>query len=306
MTVWPDKKPATWVAILKATMKTVDDRNLPLIAAGVAFYSLLSLFPTITAAVSVWGLFANPVAIEEQLDGLSASVPAGAFDIIETQVQRLAAAPSDTLTWAGVLAMVLALWSARAAIAALIRGLNAIYEERHRKGLKRVFRALTLTFLLVFMTTIFVAIMVVAPVLIAFAPLGPLAETALRALKWLVILVMLLVSLGLIYRLAPNRKAARVPWVSPGAVLATGLWTIASAALSLYLENFGNYNEIYGSLGAVIALLMWFFVSAFVVLLGAAVNAQLERHTKEDSTVGPPKPLGARGAVVADTYVPDS
>ncbi|WP_172330576.1 YihY/virulence factor BrkB family protein [Mangrovicoccus sp. HB161399] len=293
-----------WKASLKGAFGQIDERNLSLIAAGVAFYSLLSLFPAITALVSVWGVFADPVEIEAQLSLLSQLAPQTAYELIAGQVAALVNAPPSALSWAGAVSLVLALWSAKAGVGAMTRGLNAVYGEKNRSGFGDIAVSLMLTVMLLVLTASVLALLVVLPVILAFIPIGFLAEMAVRAAKWLVAIGLIVLSLGIIYRIAPNRRAARVPWLSPGALLATAVWAVASVGFTVYLERFASYNEVYGSLGAVIALLMWFFISALVVLLGAAVNAELERHTREDSTVGRPRPIGERGAEAADTYLP--
>ncbi|WP_108260280.1 YihY/virulence factor BrkB family protein [Mangrovicoccus ximenensis] len=293
-----------WTAALKGAFGQLDEKNLTLIAAGVAFYSLLSLFPAITALVSVWGVFADPVEIESQLTLLSQLAPQTAYELIAGQVAALVNAPPSALSWAGAASLVLALWSARAGVGAMTRGLNAVYGEKNRSGLGEIAVSLALTVLLLLLTAAVLALLVVLPVVLAFIPIGFLAELLVRSAKWAVAIGLIVLSLGIVYRIAPNRRAARVPWLSPGALLATGVWAVASLGFTVYLERFASYNEVYGSLGAVIALLMWFFISALVVLLGAAVNAELERHTKVDSTVGRPRPIGERGAEAADTYLP--
>lgn len=300
----PGKTLDVWWAVLKAIALQIEQRNLPLIAAGVAFFSLLSLFPTITALVSIWSVFADPAELNDQLGGLEQIAPEDAYRLIEAQLQRLASAPPTALSWTGALALLLGLWSARAAVGALTRGLNTVYGEANRKGLRHLATMMVLTVALLVTSAVFIALLVILPVALSFLPLGSNAEAAIRIAKWLVMVAMLIGMLGLIYRRAPNRRAARIPWVSPGAIVATAIWIITSAAFTVYLENFGNYNEVYGSLGAMIALLIWFFITALAVLLGGAMNAELERHTKIDSTVGRPRPLGQRGATAADTYLP--
>ena len=304
MAVLPEAPRAVWLASLAGAWNRMDEKNLSLIAAGMAFYSLLSLFPAITALVSIWGIFANPVAIQDQMTVLEDVAPQAAYDIIAGQVQALVAAPPSALTWAGALAVALALWSARAGVGALMRGLNAVYDEHNHAGLRQIAKELALTVMLVALAAVFALLLIVVPVVLTFVPLGPLANVLLRLAQWAVLVVMVMATLGLVYRLAPNRRPARMAWLSPGAMLAAAVWTLASLAFTLYLERFASYNEVYGSLGAVIAMLMWFFLSAHVVLLGASVNAELERRTLEDSTIGRDRPIGERGAVVADTYLP--
>ena len=237
------------------------------------------------------------------MERYSVLLPADVFDIISGQITALAAADESTLGWTTLLSIFLALWSARAGVAALMQGMNAVYEERNRGGLAHYLTAFGLTVALILVALVAISAVLLVPAIMALVPLGALATVAVEVGRWLVAVGILFLGAGLIYRYGPNRRAARLPWITPGAVLAVFLWAGASVAFSIYLTNFGNYNEVYGSIGAVIALLMWLFISGFLLLLGAALNAELERHTEPDSTIGRDRPLGERGAQAADTYV---
>ncbi|WP_138469395.1 YihY/virulence factor BrkB family protein [Poseidonocella sp. HB161398] len=304
MVLLPRSRKAVWLAALGGALAQIDRRNLGLIAAGVAFYSLLSLFPAITALVSVWAVFADPLDIQPQLALLSRLIPTAAYELVAGQVAALVSAPPAALSWAGGVSLFVALWSARAGVGALTRGLNTVYGEQNRRGLGEFASALVLTLLLLGLTAAVLALMVLLPVVLSQIPVSFLAETLLRVAKWSIATGLVLLSLGLLYRVGPNRRAARVPWLSPGALTATALWAIASLGFTFYLEHFAALSRLYGSLGAVVALQIWFFISALSVLFGAALNAELERRTAEDSTIGRPRPLGQRGAEAADTYLP--
>ncbi|WP_158263550.1 YihY/virulence factor BrkB family protein [Aliiruegeria haliotis] len=270
------------LAFLGALSTGISRRHLPLIAAGVAFYGLLAIFPAITSVVTLWGFFADPDIVEQQLLTYQSVIPEEAFSIIDAQVRAIANGPKEVLGWASVLSIGTALWASRAGVAAMINGLNAVYRTPPRGGLKSMFMALFLTLVLVAVALVSMATVVVTPVALAFLPLGPYTGLALQILRWLVGVGVVLLGIGLLYRLGPNRDGARSPLLSPGSILAMFLWALVSWGFSTYLENFANYNEVYGSLGAVIAMLMWFYLSAFVVLLGGLVNAELEHM--EDAT----------------------
>ncbi|RVV98258.1 YihY/virulence factor BrkB family protein [Mesobaculum littorinae] len=280
----------------------VGELNLFLVAAGVAFYSMLALFPAMGAVISVWGFISDPLIVEEQIQLLRGFVPADAYSIIETQVAQLVDTNESALGWTTIISLAAALWSARLGVASLIQGLNAIYREKDRNGVLHLVTAFIVTFILIGVALVALASVVVMPVILAFLPLGPLAALAVSAVRWITTVAVMMLALGVIYRFGPNRKAARSAWLSPGAGLAVLIWGASSYAFSYYLSNFGNYNEVYGALGAVIALLMWLYISAFVVLLGALLNAELELRTRQDSTIGPSNPPGFRGAYVADHY----
>lgn len=292
-----------WWRAANATLQTMDERNLGLIAAGSGFFTMLALFPGIAALIAIWGLVADPSVIQTQLSLMDEIVPADALAVIDAQLGNLVRAQTDTLGWTTGISISLSIFWANNGVMALVRGLNAVYREEHRPTVARYASALMVTLVLIAMAIVALAAVVVTPIAMAFVPLGPLQQTGIEVARWVVAGAALLLGLGVIYRYGPNRRAAKVPWVSPGTVLAVAIWGLGSYAFGLYLSNFGRYNEIYGSLGAAVALLMWLYLTAFVILLGAAFNAELELRTLPDTTVGPDRPMGERGAYVADTYV---
>lgn len=293
-----------WRGALWGVWLLMDQRNLGLIAAGTGFFAMLAVFPGIAALIAIWGLVADPHVIEAQLDLANRFVPAEGLALIRVQLDRLLTAQTETLGWTTALSTGLSLWWARSGVASLIRGLNAVYREDHRVNIfMRYAASIGITLALVGMMLVALTAIVAVPVALAVLPLGPFASHVLNVARWVIAGAVMVFGLGLIYRYGPNRRAAKVPWVSPGAILAVLVWAAGSWAFSLYLANFGRYNEVYGSIGAVIALLMWFYLSALVTLLGAALNAELELRTLPDTTVGPDRPMGERGAYVADTYL---
>ncbi|MBJ3761630.1 YihY/virulence factor BrkB family protein [Maribius pontilimi] len=292
-----------WWSAAKGVFMELNDNNLGLISAGVAFYGMLAIFPTVAAVIAIWGFFADPVEVAEQLDVLRGFVPGEAYTILDNQVTALINANSSTLGWATVISLGAAIWSSRAGVAALIRGLNAIYRERNRVGVRQMAAAFGVTFLLIGVALVALACVVILPIVLAILPLGPVTTLLLASVRWVVALGVLIGALGVIYRYGPNRRRARPGWLTPGAIVAVMIWGAISWGFSYYLSNFGSYNEIYGALGAVIALLMWLYLSAFSVLLGASLNAELEIRTRKDSTIGPDRPPGEREATVADEIV---
>lgn len=267
-----------WLTALVRASEDMSERNLGLIAAGVAFYALLAIFPGIAALISLWGYVADPAVVEAQMQLLEGFVPAEAYVLLDEQVTWLIDTHDSTLGWTSIFSILAALWLARAGVAALIQGLGTMYRQPHRNGFWHFIAALSLTLALIVLALLALASIVLAPVAIAFLPDGSVTAAISSALRWVVGLVAMVTGLGLLYRYGPNRQGGRVPWVSPGAVLAVLIWAAASYGFSFYLANFGNYNEVYGSIGAVVALLMWFYVSAYVVLLGAALNFEIEQR----------------------------
>lgn len=265
------------MAFLGAVLGGMSRRHLGLIAAGVAFYGLLAIFPAITSVVTLWGFFADPELVEQQVEDYRNMIPEDAYDILAAQIHAIASGPKEVLGWASALSILTALWATRAGVAAMIGGLNAVYGVPPRGGLRSQGAAILLTLILIGVSLVALAVVVVVPVVLSYLPLGPFTGFVLELLRWLIGAGVVLLGIGILYRLGPNRQARRSPLLSPGSVLAVVLWGVVSWGFSTYLEDFGRYNEVYGSLGAVIALLMWFYLSALMVLVGALVNAELER-----------------------------
>jgi membrane protein len=298
----PTEIPAAgWRDILLRVWQQIAADNISMIAAGVAFYGLLAIFPAITAFVSIWGLIADPAQVQQQFASLKEIVPQEAWNLLNDQLRSVASTGATKLGWGVALGIVVALWSAGAGVRALITALNIAYEEEEKRGFVKFYAvAFLFTLALVAAAVVALTVIVAVPVVLQFLPLGGLADAAIRTLTWMVLAGLVIVGLAVLYRYGPSRSHARMRWVTWGAVAAAGVWLLASFAFQIYAANFANYSATYGSLGAVIALLMWFWVSAFVVLLGAELNSEMEHQTRRDSTTGPEKPLGKRGAYVAD------
>ncbi|WP_157973546.1 YihY/virulence factor BrkB family protein [Tropicimonas sp. IMCC34043] len=257
-------------------MHTMNRAHLGLIAAGVAFYGLMAVFPAITALVTLWGLFANPDLVEVQLNEYRSMIPDSAFVMLRDQVHSIASGPKDVLGWAGALSLLTAIWATRAGVAAMIRGLEAAYGTPTRSGLHGIVVALLLTIVLVGVALVSLATVVIAPIIVSSLPLGPYTGFIVNTLRWLVAITVVPIGIGLLYRMGPNHQSHHTRLFSLGSILATVFWVVASLAFSAYLERFGQFNKTYGSLGAVIAMLMWFYISAFVVLIGGTVNSHRE------------------------------
>lgn len=272
-----------WKVILKRVREAIEKDNLALISAGVAFWAMLALFPAIAAVIGLYGLIADPATIRSHLETLRQILPDSAYEIIAGQVDSLLAQESG-LGIASVVAIVISLWSARLGVKALVTGLNVVYDRADSRGfLRQILVALSLTALLIAVVLVAFAAVVVVPATIALLPLGSVGEWIADLARWPIALVAVAIGLVVLYRYGPNRTRPQVRWVTWGAALATLLWLVGSLLFSLYVANFANYNETYGSLGAIVGLLMWFYLSAFVMLLGAELNAEMERHTSCDT-----------------------
>ncbi|WP_166295681.1 MULTISPECIES: YihY/virulence factor BrkB family protein [unclassified Bradyrhizobium] len=293
---------AGWKDILLRTYQQIDEDRLLATAAGVVFYGLLAIFPAITALVSSYGLFADPSTISSNLQSLALMLPEGSFAIVQDQVARVLAKGSSTLGLTFAFGLLIAIWSANAGMKAVFDALNVVYEEKEKRGFVKLnLMSLSFTIAALISVMLMVGAVVVVPLLLQQVGLGTRAELIIRLGRWPVLVLLLLVALAVLYRYGPSRSTPRWQWLSVGAVAAAVLWLIGSALLSWYLANFGDYNATYGSLGAAIGLMTWMWMSAIIVLCGAELNSEIEHQTTIDSTVGRGKPLGVRGARMADT-----
>jgi membrane protein len=294
-----------WKDIFVRTWREIQDDRLLALAAGVVFYSLVALFPAVAAAVSLYGLFADPATIGRHLSLASDVVPAAALDLLRAEIGRIAAKSDGRLTAGFLLGLGIALWSANAGMKAMFDALNVIYDEDEKRGLIRLnLLSLFFTLCAVAAAAVVVGLVVVFPLLLAAFGLSSFDRPAIGLLRWPLMFVLLLVALAMLYRFGPSRRPARWRWVSVGSVVASLAWLGVSSLFSWYLASFADYNATYGALGAVVGLMMWMWLSTIVMLAGAELDAEIEHQTACDSTVGPDKPLGARGAVMADTVGP--
>ncbi|MGE3291155.1 MAG: YihY/virulence factor BrkB family protein [Geminicoccaceae bacterium] len=287
--------PHGWWEVLKRVWDEIGRDNMSIIAAGCGFYALLALFPAITALVAIYGIVADPSTIEQQVSGLSAVVPEAAVDLIGTQAHAVAATGATRLTWGAAIALLLALYSATSGMKTLFQALNIAYEEEETRSFVRFnLTAFLFTLVAIVGIAVMIGLIVGMPLLIGLLPFGSLGTWLVRIGSWL------LLGVALLYRFGPSRAPARWRWVTPGSLAAVGLWLLGSLAFSLYVGRFAAYNETYGTLGGVVILLMWLYISAFSILLGAELNAELELETARDTTTGAPQPIGRREAYVAD------
>ena len=291
-----------WKDILVRTKEEVGRDNLSIVAGGVAFYMLLAIFPAIGATVAIYGLVADPGQIQQQVQSLSGVLPQQAMSILQNQLSRLASGAGGALSLGALFGILLALWSAAKGMKALITGLNIVYDEEDERGfIKLNAIALGLTLAAVLFAIVAIGFIVVFPAVMGFLGLSDIARILTSVLRWPLLAVFGIVALAFLYRYAPDRDQPQFRWVSWGAAAAIIIWLAASFLFSYYVRNFGSYNETYGSIGAVIILLMWFYITAFTILLGAELNAEMEHQTEHDTTRGRPLAMGERGAYVADT-----
>ena len=290
-----------WWLVLKRVWQQNNEDNLGVVAAGCAFYTLLAIFPAMTAFVAIYGIWFNPADVERQLSTVSSLLPPAAFSLINDRLVALTSAGTARLGWGAALGLIIALYSATAGTKSLFAALNIVYDERE----KRTFVAFNLQSLVFTLGSILglvvaLALVVVLPAALNFMGFGIVTDLIIRLIRWLLLTGLVMLSLSLLYRFGPSRRGAKWQWINPGAVLGTVLWLAASGAFSFYVTAFASYDKTYGSLGAVVVLMLWLWVSAYAVLLGGELNSELELQVVKDTTIGPDRPMGRRGAYAAD------
>ncbi len=292
-----------WKDVFWRTVEQISADRLLLIAGGVVFYGLLATVPAITALVAMYGIFTPASTINAQLSFLADVMPAGAYQLISDQIVRIAGNSDGKLTLAFILGLGIALWSANAGVKAIFDALNVVYDEDENRGwIKLNAISLSFTFAGVVVLILILGAVVALPLVLAFVGFAAQQQAGwLPLLRWPVMFALVVLGLSVLYRHGPSRRHAKWRWVSVGSVFAALTWIAVSVAFSWYLSKFADYNATYGSLGAVIGLMMWMWISTAVVLIGAELNSEIEHQTAQDSTTGIAKPLGARGAVMADT-----
>jgi membrane protein len=298
----PEQIPARgWQDILWRVVGSISADRILSTSGGVAFFALLAVFPGIAAIVSLYGLFADASTIGSHLTLLSGILPGGVLALIAEQITLIARQENETLGAAFTVGLLVALVSANSGVAALFDALNVVYDEKEKRSLVR-FYATTFLFTLAGIVFVILAIsaVVVLPLVLKFVGSATITERLMSILRWPILLIALVVSLGFIYRYGPSRREARWRWVTWGSIVAALLWIAASMLFSWYVATFDSYNKTYGSLGAGVGFMMWLWISAVTVLLGGELNAEMEHQTARDTTQGTPKPLGSRGAMMAD------
>lgn len=282
------------------------DRIL-LIAAGVTFYLLLSIFPAISVFVSLYGLVADPASVVDRLSFFGSAMPEQAFELILGQLRSLTSAPPSSLSLTLLGSLAIALWSANAGMKALFEAMNVAYGETEKRGLIRLnLTSLFFTFAGLVLVVLIITLAGIVPAILSYLWLGRWTELIIRLGRWPILLVLIGVAIMALYRLGPSREPAKLRWLSWGAVFSAGAWLVAALAITFYLGHVTDYNATYGALGATIGFMVWVWVSVIIVILGAELNAELEHQTARDSTTGPPEAMGNRGAYMADTIGADA
>lgn len=293
--------PRGWWQVTRRAFAESKADHVPMLAGGVAFFAFLAIFPALIAALTLYGLVADPGEVAQQVESLAGALPESAQPLITDQLGAVVAGSNGALGIGLAVSLLAALWSASSGTGNLIQAINLAYDEDETRGfLKLRGTALLMTVGAIVFVLVALALVAVVPPLLDALPLGPVATVLAQVVRWVLLIGVVIGALAVVYRIAPDRDAPRIRWASTGAVVATVLWVAGSVAFSLYVDNFGRYNRTYGALAGVVVLLLWLYLTSYVVLLGAEINAEAERQTERDTTRGRPAPMGERRAVAAD------
>jgi membrane protein len=299
--VLPRKIPVKGIKDTIMRVKTdIKKDRLSMVSAAMAYYALFSIVPSMTSVILIYAWVSDPTEISQHVAKVSNLIPPDMLKIVNAQLTALASNASVGL--GAIFSLLISLWSASKAAKALMEALNIINGEEEERGfLKLNAIAIGLTLLGAVLSIVAIGVVVAIPALAAQLDFGELFEIGITAASWLILLTLFACFLQVGYRYGPDRRKAKWRWVSPGAMTASVLWALASILFSWYAAEFGNYNKAYGSLGAIIVMMLWFYITSFVILIGGAINAELEHHTIRDTTIGLAKPIGLRGARMANT-----
>ena len=293
--------PRGWWQVVRRAFKESSADNVPILAAGVAFFGFLAIFPAIIAAITLYGIFADPQTVAAQVRDLSAALPEQAQPILADQLQSVASTSGGALGFGLVVSLLAAVWSASSGTGNLLKAINIAYDEDESRGFLKVRGiALALTLGAIVFVLLTLTLVAVVPVVLNVLPLGPVGTVLAQVLRWVLLVALVVAALAITYRVAPDRDQPRFSWVTTGSLVATVLWIIGSVGFSLYVNNFGSYNKTYGAIAGVVVLMLWLYLTSYIVLLGAEINAESERQTRADTTRGASAPMGERGAAAAD------
>jgi len=282
----PKEIPAKgWRDIFTRVWTEIGSDHVTLVSAGLAMYALLAVFPALTAAVAIYGIFASPADVIRHMQSFSGILPPGTWDLFNRQLQALSTQAQGSLSVAAGAGILVALWGARAGMSALMVATNIAYAESEKRGfVKQTLLSLAFTVGAVIAFLLVLAIGVVLPVTLSILGTSEWAQWLVAALRWLALWAAAALGLAVLYRYAPSRRPARWHWVLWGSAIGSALWIIVSVAFAFYVRTFATYGKTYGALGGVIVLLMWFYLSGYIIILGAEINAEMERQTRKDTT----------------------
>jgi membrane protein len=298
----PWKMPlAGWKDVALRTAKEASADNVGLVAAGVSFYGFLALLPLLGATVLTYGLLADPQTVMQNMTAMTRVMPTDIAQLIGEQLLRVVQTSSEKKGLGVLIALALALFSARNGAAAIVTALNIAYEEEEKRGFIKVnLLALAITTAAVVLAVLALLAVAIMTRIEALMPASPIIALGSQILSYIALMSMAASAAGLLYRFGPSRDAASWEWLSPGSLLFAISWVGLTVGFGTYVSNFGNYGATYGSLATVVILLTWLYLSSYLLVFGAELNSELEHQTRHDTTKGPDQPLGSRGAWSAD------
>ncbi len=281
---WPSQIPARgWRQILVRAWKAGSEDNISMLAGSVAFFAFLAIFPTLIALLTVYGLVADPAQARSQIRLYTSALPQASQQLVGEQLTALAQGGGGALGL--VVSLLFALGIASTGMQNLVRAINLAYDETDRRGvIKLASLALVLTLGAIVFVLLALPLVAAVPAVLRALGLGPAGMVIAQVVRWVLLVALVAVALAVVYRVAPDRDAPRFRWVSVGAVSATVLWILGNVAFSVYVNNLGRYNEIYGALAGVIVLMLWLYLTSYLVLLGAEINSESERQIGQDTT----------------------
>ncbi len=294
--------PTGWWQVIRRAFRESSADHVSLLAAGVAFFAFMAIPPALIAALTLYGLVADPQTVARQMEALAGSLPREAQPLIADQLNAVTSGSNGALSLGLAVSVLVALWSASSGTSNLMVAVNLAYDEPESRGfvkLRAIALALTLGAIVFFLLTLF--LVAVVPPLLQALRLGIFGTILAQVIRWALLVALVIAALAIVYRIAPDRHEPKFVWTSPGAIVATVLWVLGSVVFSLYVNNFGSYNKTYGTLAGIIVFLLWLYLTSYIILLGAEINAESEKQTVADTTVGDPVPMGQRRAVAADT-----
>lgn len=293
---------SAWLKAAKRVGANIFEHKLSTAAAGVAFFAFMSMFPAIATMVFIYGLVADTTELEIQLLSVASFLPDEASQIIFDRLKFIVEERNATGVSAGlVFSLLFALWSGSRGVATMIEVIGTAYHQPdYRSLLRSAVLSIFLTIGAIGLLTVTISLVAVIPAIVQIAFVPSEVESWLNWLRWPLVFLLVFVGICIFYKLAPDRRDAKLRWLIPGALMATALWGVMSVAFSIYVENFNSYDATFGSVAAIVVLMLWFYYSVFIFALGAEFNAELEFLTRVDTTVGPSRPLGSREAYVAD------
>ena len=290
-----------WKEIFGRVRKQINHDHLLVVSGGIAFFFFLAIFPALIATVSIYGLVVSPAEVQQQMSQITAQLPEKVHIMISDILKNIADKSGSTLSWSVFLGVLISLYSAKKGITALFEGINIAYNEMNeRPFLKKNGLELLFTFGAIITGILALIVVAVWPAIVEKLGLPAVLQAVISWGRWILLALIIVFSLGLIYKVAPDRRNPEFKWASPGSVVATLLWIGISLLFSWYVDNFGSYDKTYGSFATVIILMLWFLLTSFIILLGAEINSEMEHQTSKDSTIGQDKPMGQRGAYYAD------